>query len=360
MYRGITRVACTALLLMLSASCQTADRAQKLGPDNQFTLGSTSDKRTALPEAASQRSVSVAVERLNVQVEKNPSDVKALLNLAQLHLMRHDYDKAEAVCQQALRVDLKNNEARKILAQVALRRGNVDMASIILNGIGGARSKDSSVLNMMAMIALKRDENGEAMGLFKRALELNPGDVAVRMNLGVLYVKYRLMGAAAVQFERVLKSEPDHQDAKLHLAIVKSSQGNNKEARKIYKDLLSEKRRNPLALYNLAVVEKNLQRYDDAIDNLKTYLKTEHARTSDTSVVFALLEEINKEKMARGQATSDEEIQALAAKAASAPQSARPKASAGRTGRPTSGTVQPTAAAVETDDEISSLERALD
>ncbi len=315
MFRGIQKIALTVTVAILLTACKTSAPATRLtGHNEAIEVHSTSDRRSAMTDPKQDTTVGNTVKNLANATKKNPRDVTALLNLAQLQLAQGRLLEAEETAKRALRHDLKNREAKKVLAAVAIRNQNYDLAEIILNGIGGVRLKDSQVLNMLAMIALQRSQNQEALGLFKQAMKIDPSDIAVRMNLGVMYLKYRQLGEASVQFERVLKIMPEHIDAKLHLAIVRASRNQGDVAIAMYKDVLGRKKNNPLALFNLAVVQRTKEEYDDAIDNLKAYLKTGHARSSDNDQVFALIDSIQTEKTAKGEKVSDEEIQSLAAK----------------------------------------------
>lgn len=314
MFRGINTTL-FAVLAVAVVGCKTSAPVTRVNSNNAaMEVLSTADRRSAMADPKQDSTVSSTVKTLASDTKKNPRNVTSLLNLAQLQLAQGKLTEAEETAKRALRHDLKNREAKKILAAVAIRNQNYDLAEIILNGIGGARLKDSQVLNMLAMIALNRNQNQEALGLFKLAMKVDPSDLAVRMNLGVMYLKYRQLGEASVQFERVLNVMPEHIDAKLHLAIVRASRGQADSAIAMYNDVLSRKKNNPLALFNLAVVQKTKEEYDDAIDNLKAYLKTGYARGSDNDQVFALIDSIQTEKTAKGEKVSDEEIQSLAAK----------------------------------------------
>jgi tetratricopeptide (TPR) repeat protein len=130
------------------------------------------------------------------------------------------------------------------------------------------------------------------MRLWKNALALNSGDISVRMNLGVMYLKNRLFGQASTQFERVLKVAPQHQDARLHLAIVEMSRGRNVEALETFKSIASNDKTNQLALFNMAVAQKNLNQLDDAIASLKRYIKASPGKSAETDQAFTMIDEI--------------------------------------------------------------------
>lgn len=303
------------IVLMTAFSCQTAQTGGKIvdRSRNEIVISSPSDQRSALPEASNDSSLTNAREKLEENVKSNPKDVGTLLSLAQLQLAQDRFHDSEETCQKILRLDIKNQEARKVLAQAAIRQGNYDMALIFLSALEGEQSRDSSVLNMLGLVSLSRGDSGNAMRLWKQALTLNSNDISVRMNMGVLYLKYRLLSQASTQFERILKVAPNHQDAKLHLAIVNASRGQHEQSVATYKEILSKDKDNPLALYNLAVSEKALSHFEDALDALKSYIKASPGKSAHTDRAFALIEEINSMKQAQDHKISDEEIQTLAA-----------------------------------------------
>lgn len=309
-----------ALALVLGAAwlaqaCKTTGQVARVDKEKRrFELQSQDDTKSAMltNDDATTRSL---IEKFEKRLQANPRDLSALINLAQTELAVGRYDKAEASCRAALRIDLKNEMAKKLLAQIYYRRGNLEMAKIILNGIDAANSKDSQVLNLQGMIALRQNQPDFALHSFNEALKHNPSDIAVRMNLGVLFVHYRQLGLAAVEFERILKVMPEHPDANLHLAIIESNRGNLDRAEDLNKQVLSNAKANPVAVYNLAVLENRRKNFDKALDYLKTYLDTEFAKKKNNQEVFALIDKIRNEKEAlTGEKVTDDDIMRLAAK----------------------------------------------
>lgn len=357
MCANIFKMTSVLSLVALMSACASGGSIAKVDPiRKKVELQSSSDTRSAMPDMRSEKAINSAIEKLKTSLNQDPHRVSTLLNIAQLYLLQNQFKAAEDYCRRALRVDLKNEEARKILAQIYFRKGNYEMASIILNNLGGMRSKDSKVLNLLGMIAIREGRNAEAMEYFTTALKVNSSDIAVRMNLGVLYVKYRQLANASVEFERVLKLMPDHNDAKLHLAIIKTARGDYKTAENIYSDILDRRKDNPLALYNLAVLEKNRKNYGHAVDVLKKYLSTGYARKAKNSEVFALIEDIRRSQNSSQARVSDDEIQQMAEKAMVDGNSAAIEEETESTN------TQPTAPAPTRkakDEEISDLERLL-
>jgi len=298
----------------LLASCQTLETGGKVIDSNrkEVIISSNGDERSALPQGRKDASLTKARERLEAHLNTSPKDIKALLSLAELQLAQDNVAEAETTSRRVLLLDVKNQDARRVLAQIAIRRNNYEMAMIFLTALGGDQSKESSVLNMLGLVAFNRQDNGEAMRMWKQALNLNPGDISVRMNMGVLYLKNRLLAQASTHFERVLKVAPNHQDARLHLAIIDAARGKNKEAIETYKSILTQDATNQLALFNLAAAQKNTGQFDDALENLKKFIKASPETSENTNQAFAMIDDINNLKLAKGEKVSDEDLVALA------------------------------------------------
>jgi Tfp pilus assembly protein PilF len=295
------------------AACTTTGRIASVDKSKKrIVIQSTDDETSALntQNTASLIDRSIAIQEKLVR--RNPRNIDALINLSQLKIAKMDLKGAEQTIRKALMIDLKNRLAKKILAEIYLRRKNYDMAQVIINGLGGMNSKDSDIANMQAMISYSLGMKGEALVQFKEAIDLDPKNVASRMNLGVLYLNYRQIKNASVQFERVLKIMPDHADAKLHLAVIAATRGNHDEAEQVYRAILRDSKENPLALFNYAALERNRKNFSGAIDTLKRYLDTKYAKQSDNRDAYALIDDIRKSQQEANTKVSDAEINALA------------------------------------------------
>lgn len=295
-------------------SCQTSESGAKVVDRNrgEIVISTPVNSLSAMPEGSKDASITKAREKLEKNVKDNSRDAQNLVSLAQLQLAQDKVAEAEETARKVLLIDTKNQGARKVLAQSAIKRQKHDLALIFLSALGGEASKDSDVFNMLGMIALSRADNDEAMRLWKHALTLNPGDISVRMNLGVMYLKNRLFSQASTQFERVLKITPNHQDAKLHLGIIEMTRGKNLDAQEAFKAVLAQDKKNQLALFNLAVAQKNLGQYEESISTLKRYIKASPSKTEHTDQAFAMIDDINAVLAANNQKVSDEDLQSLA------------------------------------------------
>lgn len=286
----------------------------------KMDLQSNTDPHTTLAnlkESSPLNSARKAIEEKKAKAgddaTKNKANVKHLLNLANIYLAQGDLAKAEKNCRKALRYDLKNVDAKKVLASIYYRKNNFDMTAIILNGIGDQVNRDSKMQNLLGLVAYREGRRSDALTHFQKGLKIDPSDISIRMNLGVLFLTYRQLNHASLQFERVLKLVPDHSDAKVNMAIIKGHNGNVKYAEKVFEETLS-KGENPVVLFNYAVLEKNRNNYEKSLDLLKRYLDLESIKGSNNEEVFALIDEIQTQQRAKGDRTSDSDINKLAEK----------------------------------------------
>ncbi len=318
-FRGVEMKTKSSQLIIVASlalsACQTAETGGKIVDRNrgEIVISSSGDRRSALPEGHKDPSLNSARSKLEKSADSAPKDVAVLLSLAQIQIAQEKYQDAEETCQKVLRLDIKNQEARKVLAQAAIRQNDPDRALIFLTALGEENSRDSAVLNMLGLVSMARSDSAEAMRLWKKALTINPNDISARMNLGVMYLKYRLVAQAAVHFERILKVAPNHQDARLHMAIIDGAKGQHEQAIAVYESILSKDSNNPLALYNLAVSQQAISLHDDAAKTIKAYIRTSPGRSAQTDQAFALLEDINSSKESKGEKISDKDVQELAA-----------------------------------------------
>jgi len=348
--------------------CATPGHFLKAGKDKKprLTAYTSADGRSSLAPLQLQAAVQPMIGDLELALASDPKNPALLTDLAQLQLAVGALEKAEAYCRQAVAVDMRRREPRKILAQIYLRRHDYPMAKIMLNALDGDSSDDPMILNMLALIALQEARPEYALTLFKKTLARAPNDVASRMNLGTLYLQHRQINAAAVQFERVLQIVPEHRDAKVHMAVIAAARGQKDQAQALYEDVLAVDGGNVLASYNLAVLQLRDQNYGDAAATLHIYMKNDGVRKEDKKDVAALLAEVEDFLAAGKIGTSDAEIKKLAARLEAAAPAVVAAPAPAPVATPPSPTAAPPAAEpaaapqIKSADDISSLEKELE
>lgn len=307
-------------------SCQSTDKVTRIDKEKRkVEIQSQTDVDSAVNFLIKDGLLDQTQASLLELSKENPTKIATLLNISQVSLAQGDLKKAEDFCRKALRLDLKNQDAKLILANIYYRNGNFDMAEIIINGLEDSYKQSSRALNIKALISLKQDRKADALAIFKEALKKDPGDVAVRMNLGVLHLDHQQVDNAAVEFERVLKIMPDHPDAKMHLAMIYSIRKEYDAAERLFDEVGNLNSKNALYLYNMAILEERRENFDSSLDYLDRYLSTVTARSKNNQEVFAMIDRIKTRKAAMGESISDEQIKTLAAKAIQRPKTSKKK-----------------------------------
>ena len=110
----------------------------------------------------------------------------------------------------------------------------------------------------------ERRDIASAVAHYAEALWLDPGNVAIRNNLGVALSRQGKDDEAAAQHAAVLRLDPSSVDAHFNLALILSRQGRYEAAAAHYREAL---RLDPSAVdlhYNLGMILADLGRYEEA------------------------------------------------------------------------------------------------
>jgi Tfp pilus assembly protein PilF len=304
----------TATSLMLSAvSCQLTDKTPLLQPEQRMLSSLSSDQVHSLSNDGKKLAmVRERADKLRTKEIAPHLEFSRHYNLAQMNLWLGHWNEALEDVQNAIAIAPSEASARRTQAQVFFRQGKLELAELVLIRLEDELWKDAEALNLMALITYRRGEASKALQFFKKALEIQPNHLAARLNLGSLYLTYKQLHPAAVQYERALKIDPKNLDAKLHLAIAQHALGTNNNAESIYADILYDHPKHPIALFNLAMVRADQEKYAKAIALLKEYLETELAKNTNNKDVFNLIHEFEKHQLSQKAGPTDAEIQKMA------------------------------------------------
>ena len=113
----------------------------------------------------------------------------------------------------------------------------------------------TEALNLYLRGILARDEQrwDEAIGLLRKAVELNPNLEGARLELAYAYNKKRLYALEAQEYEEVLKVDPGNTDALFELASNLETRGEYEEAIKKYEKVLTFDREDADSYYRLGL-----------------------------------------------------------------------------------------------------------
>lgn len=182
----------------ITAAQASLDQALALAPD---------DADLHLQHAGlllAQRQLDAAGAALDRTTTLNPNEFSAYLMQAHLALAREDIDEAERLGRLAARVQPDNPELAAIEGMVALRRGDADRALAVLSAASQQLPDDPRVIYALGFAYLAKDLLAFAEQAFRRVIELNPSNHALRGLLVQLALRQGQVDRAAGVMRDVL------------------------------------------------------------------------------------------------------------------------------------------------------------
>lgn len=151
-----------------------------------------------------QRQLEAAGQALDKTTALNPNEFAAYLMQAHLALARDDVDEADRLGRLAARVEPDSPELAAVEGMVALRRGEVDRALAVLSSASQALPNDPRLLYALGFAYLGKDMLAFAEQAFRRVVELNPSNHALRGLLVQLALRQGNTESAAETMRQVL------------------------------------------------------------------------------------------------------------------------------------------------------------
>ncbi len=139
---------------------------------------------------------------------------------------------------------------------------------------------------------------------FAKLLELKPKDLESRIEFAKTLIKNGNLKEAEKYIEEALSINPYSIEALVLKAKILEKRADRAALIDIYKKILSIDPKNEIALYNLAVVEYESQKIDDALNHIKAYI----AKRPDDKDAHELLFQIYRAKKADKMAYKEAKI----------------------------------------------------
>ncbi len=148
------------------------------------------------------------------QVEGNPDDPVAHVNLGQTYFEIGQEDKAVKEFEKAISLDLKYAEPHYFLAVIYERRGEMSKAVDELKKTIELSPSHDFACFLLGQIYLEQEEYEKAIEILQKCIELNPVSASAHYSLGLAYEKTGENDLAISEYEETLRYVPDYDDAK--------------------------------------------------------------------------------------------------------------------------------------------------
>lgn len=181
---------------------------------------------------------------------------KASLSSMQAQILAH--------LRSVLAVENDNVQAYVLLALFYMQgsehnKSRLTLAQLLLDKAEKFDDKYPSLYNAEGLLKLKRDDVANALGEFKKAVELDPDFVEARMNVGNIVLGFRKYDEAAEQFQEVLKRQPKNYEAMVGLGIAQRGLKQIDDAEQSYKKAADLDGARAEAYFNLGVLYKDFR-----------------------------------------------------------------------------------------------------
>ncbi len=222
--------------------------------DQQNAPSSSSPSGNALDQAIAE------FERI---VALLPKSVEDRMILGQLYTVKHQPQKAEEQFKTAQAIEPESEEVVLNLARVYVESGDIERAAKLIEAVPESDRTARMEFTLGATYdQLKRPK--DAILAYKRASELEPGDVPTMNALGQALMNDNQLDAALKEYKDISAADPEDSTALVHIAEIQRREGKYDDALTTIRKARKKDPENLEAGYNEGLLLDVLGHYDEA------------------------------------------------------------------------------------------------
>ena len=266
---------------MLKNSPDDIDAHKLLG---RIYLRQLGEQQNAVSSASpSGNSLDQAIAEYEKIVSLQPQSVEDHMVLGQLYTVKHQQPKAEQQFKIAQEIEPDSEEVVLNLARVYVESGDIDHAAKVIEGVPENDRTARMEFTLGATYEqLKRPK--DAISAYKRAADMQPGDVPTMNALGQALLNDSQFDAALKEFKDIAAADPEDAGALVHIAEIQRRQGKYEDALTTIRKARKKDPDNLEAGYNEGLLLDVLGRYDEASAVYEKMVdQTSHANGAYTS-----------------------------------------------------------------------------
>ena len=266
---------------LLQTSPNDVDAHKLLG---RIYLRQLGEQQNAVSSAsASGNALDQAISEFEKIVALQPKSVEDHMVLGSLYSVKHLGAKAEEQYKIAQSIEPESEEVVLNLARIYVESGDIDRAVKLIEAVPQSdRTARMEFTLGAAYDQLKRPK--DAIAAYKRATDLEPGDVPTMNALGQALLNDNQFDAALKEYKDIAAADPEDAGALVHIAEIQRRQGKYEDALATIRKARKKDPENLEAGYNEGLLLDVLGHYDEAAATYEKMVdQTSHANGAYTS-----------------------------------------------------------------------------
>ncbi len=224
-----------------------------------------------------------AIAEFEKIVSLTPKSVEDHMILGQLYTVKHDSVKAEEQFKVAQSIEPDSEEVVLNLARLYSESSNLQRAAQVIEAVPA----NDRTAHMEAVLGATYDQMkqpAEAIAAYRRALELEPGDLGTMNALAEALLNSNQLDHALDEYRQIAQADPENAGALVHICEIQRRQGKYELALATARKAVAKDPSSLEAGYNEGLLFDVLGRYDDAVATYQHMVDlTSHANGAYTA-----------------------------------------------------------------------------
>jgi len=266
---------------LLKTSPNDIDAHKILG---RIYLRQLSEAQNAVSSASPSGNVlDQAIAEFEKIISLEPKDVEDRMVLGQLYTVKHEPQKAEEQFKTAQAIEPDSEDVVLNLARLYAESGDVEHAAKVVEAVPESdRTSKMEFALGAAYDQMKRPK--DAISAYKRAIDIEPGDVRTMGALAQALLTDDQLDAAMKEYQELADADPDDTGTLIHIGEIQRRQGKYEDALATVRKAIKKEPDNLEAGYNEGLLLDVLGRYDEAAQVYEHMVElTSHANGAYTS-----------------------------------------------------------------------------
>ena len=117
-------------------------------------------------------------------MNRNSTTLKETFEIARQNYSERNFKTAETLCYKILSIDRNHFESKTLLADIFSKTGDFNKAKKLLNEAIDMAPKNVIILNNLGTACKELGELKNAIGYYKKAIQIDPNNANAQYNLG--------------------------------------------------------------------------------------------------------------------------------------------------------------------------------